>query len=326
VALLDEITKRLTETPGRKFDSTYNAGVRNIQTNLAQLGSSEEVATRRRNEDYGLNQNNLNRTSEEERERLEERMGNSGGSFSGVHVGEQGNIASAKQRSLAALNTNKTRQEEDQAFNRANTEQDWLNELNSLDVGRANREEAAAKEEAAKIAQAEADRIAADQQRAWMDGLTQQLIQSAQPHIGATGSAPFPTPQMQQQQVQQAVQQNPPPSGLGSMLQKTQNMASQIQPQQASLGNLLNRVKTMATSIQSQPSGLGSMLRKTEAMAPKDLSSAMLNLQRQLTTPSAIREFQQQLASAGFNPGPIDGKLGPKTATAYLNSIKAAGL
>lgn len=41
---------------------------------------------------------------------------------------------------------------------------------------------------------------------------------------------------------------------------------------------------------------------------------------------SDVKSLQQQLADAGFNPGPVDGIFGPKTRSALLSFQKAAGI
>ncbi|MBX6367811.1 MAG: peptidoglycan-binding protein [Rhodospirillales bacterium] len=41
---------------------------------------------------------------------------------------------------------------------------------------------------------------------------------------------------------------------------------------------------------------------------------------------AAIRDVQAQLQAHGFNPGPVDGKLGPKTCGAVRAYQRAAGL
>lgn len=42
--------------------------------------------------------------------------------------------------------------------------------------------------------------------------------------------------------------------------------------------------------------------------------------------PMVIKEVQQQLKYLGYNPGPIDGVVGPLTSTALINFQKASGL
>jgi len=44
------------------------------------------------------------------------------------------------------------------------------------------------------------------------------------------------------------------------------------------------------------------------------------------TTPEQVRKIQQALQDAGFNPGPVDGILGPKTLSALENFQKHKGL
>ena len=39
-----------------------------------------------------------------------------------------------------------------------------------------------------------------------------------------------------------------------------------------------------------------------------------------------VREIQRALVAAGFDPGPPDGKLGPRTKTAILDFQRANGL
>lgn len=46
----------------------------------------------------------------------------------------------------------------------------------------------------------------------------------------------------------------------------------------------------------------------------------------QLNSPGWTKKVQQALANAGFNPGPIDGKIGPKTKKAIVDFQKSKGL
>jgi peptidoglycan hydrolase-like protein with peptidoglycan-binding domain len=41
---------------------------------------------------------------------------------------------------------------------------------------------------------------------------------------------------------------------------------------------------------------------------------------------TAVRDIQEQLRAHGFNPGPIDGELGPKTCAAVRDYQKSVGL
>ncbi|MGR9117395.1 MAG: peptidoglycan-binding protein [Gammaproteobacteria bacterium] len=44
------------------------------------------------------------------------------------------------------------------------------------------------------------------------------------------------------------------------------------------------------------------------------------------TTPAQVRKIQQALLDAGFNPGPVDGAIGPKTMAALESFQKQKGL
>jgi murein L,D-transpeptidase YcbB/YkuD len=108
-----------------------------------------------------------------------------------------------------------------------------------------------------------------------------------------------------------------------------------IQPQ-AELNNIRGSVKGPQTSIQNTRERLQvSQPAAIPAIAPEEGSSTV-TAESSPSTPSAhsanlessdrVREIQMALKAAGFDPGPADGKMGPKTRAAIRDFQIAHGL
>jgi hypothetical protein len=68
-------------------------------------------------------------------------------------------------------------------------------------------------------------------------------------------------------------------------------------------------------SAQSDPKAADGKAAPSEVAKPKGGAST------QSTRPEHVRELQQALTSAGYDPGPIDGKLGPRTKAALRKYV-----
>jgi peptidoglycan hydrolase-like protein with peptidoglycan-binding domain len=67
-------------------------------------------------------------------------------------------------------------------------------------------------------------------------------------------------------------------------------------------------------SAQSDPKAAGGQAAPSEVAKPKGAST-------QSARPEHVRELQQALTNAGYDPGPIDGKLGPRTKAALRRYV-----
>jgi len=68
-------------------------------------------------------------------------------------------------------------------------------------------------------------------------------------------------------------------------------------------------------SAQSDPKAADGKAAPSEVTKPKGGAST------QSARPEHVRELQQALTSAGYDPGPIDGKLGPRTKAALRKYV-----
>lgn len=111
---------------------------------------------------------------------------------------------------------------------------------------------------------------------------------------------------------------------IGSRAREAEGLKSQVASLESKIDSLNERMEGLAQrqgalegrmSV-SQPAGAGA----AEAAKPvKRVAQAAPNR-------LSVREVQQALKSAGFYPGPVDGKPGPKTREAVLAFQKSQGI
>jgi hypothetical protein len=190
-------------------DPIYENAVNTINKNLAGLGYSRDTSLRRTDEDYTKGVDTAKSQNESNINTLVNRMANQGGSYSGVHVTEQGKVAKALQDTMGELSLGKARNIEDIQSDYAVKSAEQQSMLGQAEVERSGRETERQKEIAFNEAQAVATKTAGDAQRQWMDELTTRLTALAQPQPGPTGQLQPPPPA--QAIVQQAIAAVPPP-------------------------------------------------------------------------------------------------------------------
>jgi hypothetical protein len=196
--------------PAQRHDPIYENAKNTINTNLANLGFSRDTSNRRIGEDYIKNTDTAKAQNENNVRALTERMANQGGSFSGVHVAEQGKVAKTLQDTLGELTLGKARGEEDVATEYARNTAEQQSMLGQAEAERANRQVEHEKQVAADEALAAANKTTADNQRLWMEELSTRLTALAQP--APTPSGQMASPPNPQAIVQQAVREIPPPA------------------------------------------------------------------------------------------------------------------
>lgn len=192
------------------YDPQYEAATNAINTNIARLKSNNQLAQQRIGEDFTTNVGKAAQINDANLKGLATKLGSQGTSYSSVNVGEQGRLGEAYQESLTGINRNKTRSEENLAFDTANQAAQWQNQLSAVQADRAGRQAAREQEQAAIEAQAKAANDSANAQRQWMEQLTSKLTALAQPQAQPTGKVNAPPPA--NAIVQQAIRAIPPPA------------------------------------------------------------------------------------------------------------------
>ena len=78
----------------------------------------------------------------------------------------------------------------------------------------------------------------------------------------------------------------------------------------------------LAAGEWSQPPALAQSDPKAAGKAaPSEVAKPKGGASTQSARPEHVRELQQALTSAGYDPGPIDGKLGPRTKAALRKYV-----
>lgn len=191
-------------------DPIYNNAVNTINSNLARLTSNKDLAGQRVNADYDTAVDTTKKTSDTNMSSLQNRLANQGIGYSGVNVSEQSKLLDTLQTQLGTLTQGKTRSLEDIARDYADQQAGYQNQLGAAEADRAGRETTRQTTEAADAAQAAAANTTANENRQWMNGITQTLTGLTQPKATPTGAMALPPPPAQI--VQQALAQLPPPA------------------------------------------------------------------------------------------------------------------
>lgn len=207
---LSESVSSYQAPAGWAHDPAYENITNTINRNVANLSAQNTQAVNRIKEDYGVNVDRAAKANSQNLEALQNKLASQGIGFSGINVKEQGRLGENYQQALGDLLKGSTRAQENVALETSQRASDWQGLLGQAQVERAGRQSQREQEAAAQEAQAKAAKDAADQQRIWMEQLTQKLTSLAQPTPTPTGQLkPPPQPQ---QIVQQAVRAIPPPA------------------------------------------------------------------------------------------------------------------
>lgn len=275
-----------------QYDPQYEQTANALNTNIARLTASNQMKTRRVDEDYDTYSGQAAKANESNLGRLQAKLANQGIGYSSVNVGEQGRLGEEYGTALKSLETGRARNKEDIAYDTADQAAQWQNQLSAAQVDRAGRQTEHDKEQAAIAAQAQAAKDTADAQRSWMSDLQSRLTSLTQP-------APTPIGQMQTPKatVQQAIAQLPPPA------------AKTPQQQLADIGVNPRDLQQMLASRGFDPGPIdGIMGKKTQL--------ALARLKQELGLPATAdinAEIWQQLVG----PKPAIG--GPRMAIAGPN-------
>lgn len=207
---LSESISNYQAPAGWAFDPAYENITNTINRNVANLTAQNTTAANRIKEDYSTNVERAAKLNSQNLESLQNKLASQGIGFSGINVKEQGRLGENYGQALGDLWKGTTRAQENLALESTQKASDWQGLLGQAQVERAGRQTQREQEEAARLAQAEAAKQAADQQRVWMEQLQAKLTSLAQPTPTPTGQLkpPPPAPQI----VQQAIRAVPPPA------------------------------------------------------------------------------------------------------------------
>lgn len=203
------------------YDPVYENAVNTINSGLAGLQSTKDLANNRAETDYGTSVDAAKKQNETDMSGSQNRLANQGIGYSGINVSEQGRLLGNLQTQIGSLAQAKQRTQEDAARDFATRQTDYQNQLGAAQADRATRETARETQQASDEAQANAAKTTADANRQWISDLTAKITSAVQPVATPTGKMALP-PSNPQAVVQNALKAVPPPAAKTPQQQATE--------------------------------------------------------------------------------------------------------
>lgn len=183
---------------GWGYNQQYQDALNNIQGGLANLDSDKGVADRRNLEDYDTALSGLNQSRESQIKGIENRLANNGIGRSGINVKAQGQVGDKYQQSVGAINTAKARQGEDISRGYRDARAGYQAQTAQAQSQYATDEYGRQTEAAAADAETVRKNNEANDNRVFMQTLTDRILQSSQPVASPTGQVNAPNVSLSQ--------------------------------------------------------------------------------------------------------------------------------
>ena len=126
--------------------------------------------------------------------------------------------------------------------------------------------------------------------------------------------------QAQAEQQARAEQQRAQAEQRAQAQQQVQRAQSHVQAQDAQIQQQAQQLQALQAQ-QSQQAQQIQALQAQQARAQQAVQTAVLS-----GNPETLKQAQSKLSTAGYSPGPVDGKMGPKTQAALKNFQQSQGL